>query len=85
MSMATCTSLLDNPHVTTYEIDRCDSVALNAVKNATDGVKSTTSYEDPWIGYRQVVTDTFAEISKVPPQNDWIPDTGYHPSHCLCS
>ena len=84
-SMVACTSLLDTTHVTTDEIDRCESQALNAVKNARESVKSRVSYEDTWISYRQLVMEIFAEISKVPPQNDWIPDTGYHPSHCLCS
>ena len=67
VSMAACTSLFDNPHVTTDDVDRCGSKALNAVKKARDIGKSRATETATWNSYRQLVMETFAEVSKLPP------------------
>ncbi len=68
-SLAACTSLLDNPHVTTDDIDRCESDALDAIKKAKESGQFGTMDGTTWNSYRKLVMDTFAEISKVPPKH----------------
>ncbi len=68
-SLAACTSLLDNPHVTTDDIDRCESDALGVVKKAKKRGQSGNMDGTTWNSYRKLVMDTFAEISKVPPKD----------------
>ncbi len=67
-SLAACTSLLDNPHVTTDDIDSCESEALDAMKKVTDSGKGGTRDGEMWKSYRQLLMETFAEMSKVPPK-----------------
>ncbi len=69
-SIVACASLLDNPHVTTDEIERSETEALNAVDRARSCIKSRSSEGDMWNSYRQLVMETFAEISKEPPSSD---------------
>ncbi len=68
-SLAACTSLLDNPHITMDDIDRCEAKALDAVKKAKESEQSGTMDVTTWTSYRKLVMDTFAEISKVPPKH----------------
>ncbi len=71
-----CMSLLDNPDVTTDEIEMCETKALNVVENAKGNAKSRASDLAMWNSYRQMVMETLAEISKVPPRDRTIIDTG---------
>ncbi len=68
-SMAKCTSLLDNPHVTTDEIDRCEAEALVAIEKARDS-GTGASEGATWNSYRELVMERFAEISKTEPSSD---------------
>ncbi len=67
MSIVACTSLLDNPDVIADEIDRCESEVLNVVKKCKDSLKSGVSEETMWDDYRQLMMETFGEISKQSP------------------
>ncbi len=66
---AVCTSLLDNPHVTTDEIDRCEVDIQEAIMKARDIDGVGDSQEATWNSYRQLLIETFAEISKVVPSS----------------
>ena len=83
VSMAACTSLFDNPHVTTDDVDRCGSKALNAVKKARDIGKSRATETATWNSYRQLVMETLAEVSKVPPSDNGSSVAGNERSLCL--
>ncbi len=76
--IAACTSLLDNPHVTSEEIDRCESDIQEAVDKATDRETDAANEEAMWNSYRQLVMETLAEISKVAPSNVRSFDPGKH-------
>ncbi len=78
MCISVCTSLLDNPHASTDEIDRCETDTLNAVKKSRDSGRSGTSEEAMWNSYRQLVIETLVEISKVPPSRDHSFHPGEH-------
>ena len=67
--LAACTSLLDNPHVTTDDIDRCESEALNAVRKARESEKSGAIDRTTWNSCTQLVMKTFTEMSKIPPKS----------------
>ena len=74
--IATCTSLLDNQHVTSEEIDRCESDTQESVNKARRSETDGAIEEAMWISYRQMLMETFAEISKVAPSNDSSFDPG---------
>ena len=69
-SLAACTSLLDNSHVTTDEIERCEAEALVAIEKARDSGKTGASEGAMWNSYRELVMGTFEEISKTEPSSD---------------
>ncbi len=68
--IAACTPLLDNPHVSSAEIDRWETATLEGVEKARESGRSGTSEEAMWNSYRQLVMETLAEISKVTPSSD---------------
>ncbi len=70
MSMAACTSLLDNPHVTKDDIDRCESQAVKVLDKVKDGGRYGASEGAMWNSYSQLLMETFAEIIKEPPSSD---------------
>ncbi len=49
--IAACTPMLDNPHVSMDEIDRCESDTMNAITKARDSGRSGTSEEAMWDSY----------------------------------
>ncbi len=70
VSMAACRSLLDNPHVTPDDIDRCGSEVQNVVTKARDIGESRATETATWNTYTLLVMEAFAEVSKLPPGND---------------
>ena len=69
-SVAACTSLFDNPHVTADDIEKRETEARNALREARDSGKPGVSERATWHDYRILLIKTFTDISKEPPPND---------------
>ena len=67
-SVAVCMSLLDSTHISKDAVDTCETEVKEAVGMLRD--QPGVSEKDVWHTYRQLLVDTFTELSQDPPSSD---------------